>query len=79
MIISAVRVVRFRGDRFELAVNKVYQLVDDELLFADYIFHQISNRYDSNQFSLINNGKVANSLLGHNCHTFFHRLIEAGV
>ena len=26
-----------------LVVNKLYQLVNDEFLFTDYVFHQISN------------------------------------
>ncbi len=67
------------GVRSALAVNKLYQLVNDEFLFTDYAFYQISNRYNSGQFALINNGKVANSLLSHNGHTFFHSLIEVSV
>jgi hypothetical protein len=68
-----------RDSRSALAVNKLYQLVNDELLFTDYVFYQISNRYNSDQFALINNGKVANSLLSHNGHAFFHSLIKVSV
>jgi hypothetical protein len=68
-----------RDSRSALAVNKLYQLVNDEFLFTDYAFYQISNRYNSDQFALINNGKVANSLLSHNGHAFFHSLIKVSV
>jgi hypothetical protein len=68
-----------RDSRPALAVNKLYQLVNDEFLFTDYAFYQISNRYNSDQFALINNGKVANSLLSHNGHAFFHSLIKVSV
>jgi hypothetical protein len=68
-----------RDSRSTLAVNKLYQLVNDECLFTDYAFYQISNRYHSDQFALINNGKVANSLLSHNGHAFFHSLIKVSV
>jgi hypothetical protein len=68
-----------RDSRSALAVNKLYQLVNEEFLFTDYTFYQISNRYNSDQFALINNGKVANSLLGHNGHAFFHSLIKVSV
>ena len=68
-----------RDSRSALAMNKLYQLVNDEFLFTDYAFYQISNRYNSDQFALINNGKVANSLLSHNGHAFFHSLIKVSV
>ncbi len=68
-----------RDSRSALAVNKLYQLVNDEFLFTDYAFYQISNRYNSDQFAQINNGKVANSFLSHNGHTFFHSLIKVSV
>jgi hypothetical protein len=54
-----------------LAVQIMSQLVDGELVITNNIFDQIADRDDSDQFSLVNDGKVANSLLGHHCHAFF--------
>ena len=54
-----------------LAVQIVSQLVDGELMITNNILDQISDRDDSDQLSLVNDGKVANSLLGHHRHAFF--------
>jgi hypothetical protein len=61
-----------------LAVYKMNQLVDGELLLTDDIFDQITDRDNSDQFSLVNDGQMANSLVDHYRHTFFHRLIGSG-
>jgi len=54
-----------------LAVQIMRQLVDGELMITNNIFDQIADRDDSDQFSLVNDGKVANSLVGHHRHAFF--------
>ena len=54
-----------------LAVQIMRQLVDGELMITNNIFDQIADRDDSHQLSLVNDGKVANSLVGHHRHAFF--------
>jgi hypothetical protein len=54
-----------------LAVQIMSQLVDGELVITNDIFDQIADRDDSDQLSLVNDGKMANSLLGHHRHAFF--------
>jgi hypothetical protein len=54
-----------------LAMQIMSQLVDGELMITNNIFDQIADRDDSDQFSLVNYGKVAHSLVGHHRHAFF--------
>ena len=54
-----------------LAVQIMKQLVDGELMITNNIFDQIADRDDSHQLSLVNDGKVASSLVGHRRHAFF--------
>jgi hypothetical protein len=54
-----------------LAVQIMSQLVDGELMITNNIFDQIADRDDSDQLSLVNDRKVAYSLLGHHRHAFF--------
>ena len=54
-----------------LAVQIISQLVDGELVITNDIFDQIADRDDSDQLSLVNDGKITNSLLGHHRHAFF--------
>jgi hypothetical protein len=42
------------------------ELIDHKVLIADYAFDQIPNRDDSNQLTVIDNGKMAHSLIRHN-------------
>ena len=57
-----------------LAVQIMRQLVDGELMITNNIFDQIADRDDSRQLSLVNDGKVANSLVGHHRHCILPRL-----
>ena len=54
------------------------QLFNGEFLITNNIFDQIANRDDSDQFSLVNDGKMANSLVAHYCHAFLNSLIGLG-
>ena len=51
------------------------ELIDHEVLITDYAFDQIPNRDDSNQLTVIDNGKMAHSLIRHNRHAFCHGLL----
>ena len=44
-----------------LAVQIMSQLVDGELMIPNNIFDQIADRDDSDQLSIVNDGKIANS------------------
>ena len=58
-----------------LAVQIMRQLVDGELMITNNIFDQIADRDDAHQLSLVNDGKVANSLVGHHRHAFLRSQI----
>jgi hypothetical protein len=62
-----------------LPLYKVLKLINDKFLVADCAFHQITDRDYSNQLSLIDDWKMANSPIGHNCHTFLNGPIGRGV
>lgn len=56
----------------ELASNEMFKLFDGKFLITYDTFHQIANRDQSNLLSLLNDRKMADPLVGHNRHTFFH-------
>jgi len=57
------------------SVQKMLELIDHKILIADYAFYQITNRDDSHQLTINDNGKMAHSLIRHNRHAFCHRLL----
>jgi hypothetical protein len=58
-----------------LAVQTMRQLVDGELMITNNIFDQIADRDDSHQLSLVDDGKVANSLVSHHRRAFLRSQI----
>ena len=58
--------------KWYLTSDKVLKLINHKFLISDNIFHQITNRDQSNQFFLLNDWEMADLLVGHNRHTFFH-------
>jgi hypothetical protein len=47
------------------------QLVDGELMIADNVFDQITKRDDTDESSIVDDGKISNALVGHHRHAFF--------
>src|SRR5215813_5401282 len=55
--------------------NVALQLLDGEFPLGDDRFHRIADRNDTNQPAAFDDGQVTDALVGHQRHTFFHRLL----
>ena len=58
-----------------VALNVMFELFDDELLIVNDVLDQIANRYDSDEFLVLEHGKMTHSPSSHDAHAFLNGLI----
>src|SRR5215470_12143168 len=72
-------VVQRRTILAALAADVLLELLDAELLLADDPLDEIADGDDADEPPAVEDGKMADVLVGHDHHAFLDRVIEPGV
>ena len=60
-----------------VAVEVLFELLDNEFLIRDNALHHVANRNEANKMCIFEHREMTHSLRGHNGHAFLDGLVRS--